>query len=352
MKNRILVVDDDRLNVRILEEILGVDYDVSQASSGEDAIRKAGETRPDLVLLDIMMPGMDGYVVCRRLKSDPSLSFTKIILVSAKSMLSERLKGYESGADDYIIKPFEPEELLAKVRVFLRLKSVEEVDKIKDDLLNVFSHETRTPLNAIIGFAEMLEQSPSLTVSDKEAVSHIISCGRSLLDLVDKTIMLTNFKRGDVSISRSPLDLPSLLSGVVDRYADRFIEKNVKLEESFAQGLPFSGDAGLISLAVAYLVDNSLKFTPKGGSVKVRLAAVDGCIELSVIDSGTGIPESKLDTVFNEFHVQDVDHYTRGPGLSLAIVKNIAELHGGTASAFNNTQSPGCTFIIRLPASD
>ncbi|MGH9361080.1 MAG: response regulator, partial [Thermoanaerobaculia bacterium] len=128
---RILVVDDDPINVCILEEILAEQYELATAGNGEEALEKAPAFKPDLVLLDIMMPGIDGYEVCRRLKSNPRLRDAKVILVSAKAMLSERLEGYESGADDYLTKPFDDAELMAKVRVFLRLKSIEEIDRFK-----------------------------------------------------------------------------------------------------------------------------------------------------------------------------------------------------------------------------
>ncbi|WP_089718051.1 ATP-binding response regulator [Candidatus Entotheonella palauensis] len=146
----ILLVDDNPANLFVLEEILGDLYQTVTATSGEEALEQASEYLPDLVLLDIMMPGIDGYETCKQLRNVPNLQHTKIVMVSAKAMVSERLEGYNAGADDYITKPFEEEELLAKVRVYLRLKSIEEVDQLKTDLLTLLCDATMTPLHGLL----------------------------------------------------------------------------------------------------------------------------------------------------------------------------------------------------------
>jgi DNA-binding response OmpR family regulator len=125
----ILIVDDHPSNVALLEEILGDDYQLKTATCGEEALAVAPDCQPDLILLDIMMPGLDGYETCRRLRAHPLLRQPKILMVSAKALVSERLHGYEAGADDYITKPFDAGELLAKVRVYLRLKTAEDAEQ-------------------------------------------------------------------------------------------------------------------------------------------------------------------------------------------------------------------------------
>ncbi len=122
-KNRILIVDDDPTNIKIVREILGEAYRLAIASTGEEVLEIVGDFRPDLILLDVMMPGIEGYEVCRRIRANPTLCRHKIIMVSALAMVSQWLEGYQAGADDYLTKPFDEEELLAKVRVFLRLES-------------------------------------------------------------------------------------------------------------------------------------------------------------------------------------------------------------------------------------
>ena len=148
-KNKILVVDDNLTNNEIIQEILSEDYDLRITTTGEEALKIATDFRPDLVLLDIMMPGMNGYEVCRRLRASSNLMHTKIILVSAKKMTSERIEGYKAGADDYIIKPFDEDEFRAKVNVYLRLKSIEEIDLLRRNFTTTVAHEMRNPMHVV-----------------------------------------------------------------------------------------------------------------------------------------------------------------------------------------------------------
>lgn len=154
-RGKILGVDDHPTNLAILEELFE-GYELKLAESGAQAMQ-AGETfSPDIVLLDIMMPGLDGYEVCRQMRRHPKLAKAKIIMVSAKAMVSERLAGYKSGADDYVTKPFNDEELLAKVRVFMRMKSAEESNREICELLEFITNEADQPLKNLAGQAEML----------------------------------------------------------------------------------------------------------------------------------------------------------------------------------------------------
>ncbi len=124
-KRKILAVDDNPTNLAVVEELLGSHYILMTASTGEEALKIAQEFQPDLIVLDIMMPGIDGYEVCRQIRMNPSLRYTKIIVVSVKATVPERLKGYQAGADDYLTKPYDEEELLAKIQAHLRLKAFE-----------------------------------------------------------------------------------------------------------------------------------------------------------------------------------------------------------------------------------
>ena len=133
-KEKVLAVDDSEFNLEIIKEALGDEYNLKTATIGEEALEIVLDYQPNIVLLDIMMPGTDGYEVCRQMRADPALRDIKIIMLSAKAMTSERLKGYDAGADDYIIKPFDADELLAKVRVYSRLSTLEEVECLNKKL--------------------------------------------------------------------------------------------------------------------------------------------------------------------------------------------------------------------------
>jgi signal transduction histidine kinase len=348
-RSRILVVDDDPMNVYILREVLGGTYDVHAAETGAQALEIADEVRADLILLDIMMPDFDGYELCRRFRANPNLAFTKIILVSAKSMLRDRLEGYRAGADDYIVKPFDPEELRAKVQVFLRLKSVEEVERVKDDIINVFSHETRTPLNTIIGFSRLLEESPSLSASEREAIQHIRDCGMNLMELVDKTILLATLRKGACHLALRPVSLAGLIRTAEVKLDAAIAAKHLVVKVDVPGNLVFMADESLLVTALVLVMDNAIKFSPEGGALGITADRDERSVRLHVRDGGRGLPSEKLASLFNAFVVEDVTHHGQGHGLGLAIVKHVLRLHGGDISARNNPDAQGCTFTLALP---
>ena len=353
-KKRILIVDDDRTNVLILEEILGREFEIKSVFDGESALETAGNFKPDVILLDIMMPNKDGYEVCAGFRQKPGLSFTKIILLSAKSMLDDRLKGYQAGADDFITKPFDPEELLAKVRVFIRLKSVQEIDRMKDDLINLFSHETRTPLNSIMGFAKILGASDKADEHEKECVKHIIDSGRTLLELVNKTILLCNLRNGTRMVVERRTDFETIIEKASVSVQDKIRGKNIILLKDLDNGaLPFKADEELIVAALTYVLENAVKYSPYLAPVEISVRKDENGITCAVRDNGKGLEKGseQSDMLFSGFYVGDLEHHGRGHGLSLLIVKHIMLLHGGTVSAVNNINEPGCTFTLFLPNS-
>ena len=205
-RKKILIVDDNEINVNILEEILEDDYDLSSAYSGEEALEVAEGLVPDLVLLDVMMPGMSGYQTCVALREMDSMRHVKIIMVSAKAMVEERMQGYEAGADDYVTKPFNHDELLAKVRVYLRLKSVEEVDQLKSNILLMLSRETRTPLNGILPNLEMLlDDRNSIDESERKRFLAIAYEGaRNLQRLLEQVVVLSKMRSGSAEMDFRP----------------------------------------------------------------------------------------------------------------------------------------------------
>ena len=146
LQEKILTVDDDPNNITIVEELLEDNYDLKTATSGEQALEIAKDFRPDIILLDIMMPGMNGYEVCRRLREHYTSEHTKIIMVSARAMVSERLEGYEVGADDYITKPFDGDEFLAKIRLYMDLKRVKQKDRMWHEVATKAINELRVPV--------------------------------------------------------------------------------------------------------------------------------------------------------------------------------------------------------------
>ena len=345
--NKVLIVDDDILNLEILEEILTEFCNVKTAQSGYEAFEVLPSFMPDLILLDIMMPGMDGYEVCKKIRSEEKYNYIKIILVSGKAMLEERLEGYNAGADDYITKPFIDEELEAKVKVFLKLKRSEEVDRIKGDLLRVFSHETRTPLNGILLSAELLMDDEALSSESKEYVNVINESGKRLLEFVQKTTFLCDLKSGiELNLTNESLEMHIKNSLIkVDRHLKK---KNITLSLNLESDILLNADWGMMVKVFVYILENAIKFSNNNSTVHFETTKEDNYCKILIKDNGKGIDPEWIDKIFNEFAIKDVMHHQKGLGLSLAISRNIVELHGGTIDV-KSTKGSGATFIITIP---
>ncbi|MCP4132718.1 MAG: hybrid sensor histidine kinase/response regulator [bacterium] len=346
-KYRVLIVDDDRVNLKIIKEILEGSYILAFAETGEKALDVLPVFKPDLILLDIMMPGIDGYEVTRRIKADEQYRFIKIILVSGKAMVNERLEGYNSGADDYLTKPFVDDELEAKVKVFLRLKNAEEIDQVKSDLLNLISHETRTPLNAIIGISELLENDKSINEDIKKKLEIVSKSGYRLLDFLNKVETLISIKKG-IDLNKTYENINFYLKAAVTALEKEARNKEIKFEFTVDDNLSWSLDWDTFCSVLEYILDNAVKFSPVGGAVKIKAENKNDVFILEISDQGEGIKEEWLDKVFDEFSISDINHHHKGQGLSLAIARYIVELHGGTIKA-SSTPGKGAVFSMRIP---
>ncbi len=344
---RVLCVDDEKMTTRMLLRIFKNKYTIAVANSGKEALDIVPTFRPDMVLLDILMPIMNGYEVCRKIRADKRFSMTKIILISGKSRIEERLEGYEAGADDFVIKPFVKEELEAKVKVFLQLKRAEEVDKIKGDLLTLFSHETKTPLSGIIGLSELIRDDKSLGDSTREYAKLIHECGDQLLDFVSKTSLLCELKTGLVMHYDSG-SLVRYLNAVVEMAQEKALKRKITVELDIEKDIHLNADWKSLKKVFNYLLDNAIKFSPEGDCVVIRANSDDGNCLIQFIDKGKGIDPEWIDSIFDEFAIQDIDHHKKGQGLSLAISKHIIGAHKGSIQA-ESTTGNGATLTISLP---
>lgn len=347
LSQKILIVDDARINVLILKKLLQDKYIIETAESGEKALHIIPEFRPDLILLDIMMPGIDGYEVCRRVRKEPQYRFTKIILVSAKSLVDDRLQGYEAGADDYITKPFDKKELEAKVQVFSQLKHEEELNQLKGDLLLLFSHETKTPLSVIIGLSEILQKSYDLDDDLKGHLETISTKAYQLLEFINKTSLICSLKSG-VEPSKSFGSVTTHLKGATMVLKDTASQKKVAFELDIINDIELYADWAIFDKALGFVLENAVKFSPEGATVTVETGLSNGRCVIRIIDQGEGIKKDWIDNIFDEFAVQNIMHHQKGQGLSLAISRYIMELHNGTIGV-ESTLGNGATFILSLP---
>ena len=363
-RDRILIVDDMPANIRILGQLLRDHYDVRVATGGEKALAIAGsDPLPDLVLLDIMMPGMDGYEVCQRFKKNPRLKNIPVIFITAKGEVEDETKGFEIGAIDYIIKPFSPSIVMARVKTHLALKrqrdklakmarDLTELNHMKDNLLAVCSHDLRSPLNGILGFADLLLEKTYLEPEDREGLNHIKASGNVLLGLVNDILDLSKARAEQVDLKKEPLSLSEVVRTSIRSLEHLAIHKKQTLDlEDQSEDGAVLGNASALGRVFNNLLSNAIKFTPEGGTVRVALEpSQKGGIRAKITDTGIGIPQDRMPYLFDQFTrtSQRGTGGEPGTGLGMSIVKEILEKHE-TPIEVESEPGKGTRFILNFP---
>jgi len=341
---RILVVDDDERNIRILYEILGDDFILDSAISGEAALELLPVFNPDIILLDIMMPGIDGYEVCRQVRQMDLFKNVKIILVSGKSLTEERLEGYEVGADDFIGKPFDMDEIVAKVNVFARLKSMEEINKLKTDFLSLISHETNTPLNHILGLSNLL-LADNLDNDVKDSVEGIVASAGSLHEKITNILFLTKLKQQGIS-NTMEMKVSELI-----RSSNEANGNGQAVHYEIPSELLVTGDYTLLSRMFTELFNHAYRVSNDDISCTARQEEAGRSgneLVINIIDSGETLSPQDLKHFFDPFYTGNLLNHTEGLGITLAICQQIASMHQGIIDVENNEKTGACV-SVRLP---
>ena len=385
----ILVVDDALESLQLLSTLLDAEgYLVLPADGGELALAALRVRRPDLILLDIRMPGMDGFEVLRQIKADSGLADIPVIFLSAVTDAEQRVEGLKRGAVDFVAKPFQREELLARVQTQVELQrarsslrqqadalresnhrlqaeiavrqgveadlraaktSAETANIAKSAFLANMSHEIRTPLNAITGMVNIIKRSGA-TAEQIDRLDKIDAAGHHLLEVINAILDLSKIEAGKFSLEQADVSVASLAANVVSILHDRAAAKSLKLQLE-TESLPHHllGDQTRLQQALLNYVNNAIKFTEAGG-VTVRIKCTEETVDsvmlrFEVQDTGIGIAAEVIPRLFSAFEQAD-NSTTRqygGTGLGLAVTKRLAQLMGGDAGASSSPES-GSTF--------
>lgn len=392
-RQRILIVDDTPENIHILMEFLRHDYAIIVATNGERALRVARtEPMPDIILLDISMPGMDGYEVCTQLKNSEKTCHIPIIFVTAKTNEEDERRGLELGAVDYILKPFSPVLVTTRIRnhlslrrhqehleelvehrtaeLQLALEAAEAASRAKSTFLATMSHELRTPLNSIIGFTDLIhiKGCGDITPEQEEYLGYVLENARHLLSLINNILDFSKIEAGKMRLELGTTEIRPLISSTLLIVKERANRNSISIKVDVDELLPATMriDQQMVKQVLVNLLSNAIKFTPNGGAVTVeaRWVARDDLsipqtrehpaaeqLLISIHDTGIGIAAQDLQRIFEPF-VQGDNSATRkheGSGLGLALSKMMVELHGGAIWAEPPAEGRGALFRFTLP---
>jgi signal transduction histidine kinase len=363
------VNDDDATRYLSTRTLRMAGYHVLEAATGEEALKLAVQERPDVVVLDVKLPDISGYEVCKRLRAQPHTASIAVMHTSATFVTPDKkVRGLEGGADAYLTEPFEGEELIATVRSLLRMRRAEqdlrrraehltEADRRKDLFLAMLAHELRNPLAAITTAVSILERRATVEAKDARMVSIIQRQTNHLARLVDDLLDVSRLTRGKVELRQARVDLRGVLEQVLTVFRPQAESKQLELESSLpAVPLWMEADTTRLVQVFTNLLDNALKYTNEGGSISVkaeRLVSEDGSAStrVRVKDTGIGIRAEILPSVFELFSQADesLERTRGGLGIGLTLVHNLVEMHGGRVEAHSEGPGRGAEFVVWLP---
>jgi two-component system sensor histidine kinase/response regulator len=318
---------------------------VQEASDGHQALAalQVGNGLPDAVLLDVMMPGLDGFEVCRRIKLNPATAHLPVLMVTALADRASRLRGISEGATDFLTKPIDTVDTHLRVRNAVLAKrlydqlasknrQLEEAEQARDSLVHMIVHDLKSPLTSVLGYCKLLKARAKERMDEREIefLDNSLAGGRRTLEMVDSILSVSRLEAGQMPLTLAPIDVGALLREVEASARSMATGLTVCLEFSPPGQLSLKGDAVLLRRVLSNLVDNAMRFAdPKNGLVRVSVRRSDhGEVEFSVEDNGQGIPLETRSTIFDKF-AQANQTSRRNYGLGLAFCRLAVEHHGG-----------------------
>lgn len=372
----ILIVDDSPINLQLLKLVISsnTDYRTVTAEDGRAVFEitdRDDAPLPDLILLDIMMPEMDGFEVARRLKSDERTTGIPILFITALGDVESKVKAFQNGGVDYISKPFNKDELMARVDAQIRVKMLNDELKRKNEelrnlnaelgrlndqknqLIGMVAHDLRSPLTVIMGVGDLLglQAKESLTERQLKYLERMKTSSLYMLGLINNLLDVNMVESGDLRLDLEKVDLAVLIRQSVD--LNNFLAEGKDINISFNEETalsPLSLDRSKIEQVLNNVLSNAVKYSESGRRVSVTLTSTPSLAVVSVKDEGLGIPQEDLENIFKAFKKGSTKPTAgeKSLGLGLAIVKKIVEGHGGSIGVESQV-GVGTTFIISLP---
>lgn len=361
----ILIVDDTPANLEVLGLMLrDAGFKIRAAPNGARALSAMEHATPDLVLLDISMPDMDGYEVCRQMRATPRLADVPVIFLSARTNLEDKVKAFASGGVDYVTKPFQMEEVIARVRAHVSLRQTQRalsasydklrgLEHLRDNLVHMIVHDMRSPLAIIMGRIEviLLCEKVGLTPSVIRGLESTLVSAQNLVAMTNDLLDVSRMEEGKFPLNRAQCDLSALATETIEELRGMERGRPIMLEPGTVP--PVSCDPVIIRRVLVNLINNGIKHTAVGLPLHVRLSATVGRVRIEVRDHGPGVPVESRTKIFEKFGTlesrRDPKQKRHSAGLGLAFCRLALEAHGG-AIGVESAPEGGSIFWFDLPA--
>lgn len=369
-RGAVWILDDSPLEGAMSRRALVDFYDVTMWTDGSSMLERLAQgPGPDLLVLDWNMPGLSGLEVCRFIRASRDQASLPIVILTASSHRDELIEGLKSGANDFAPKTPDPTEIQTRVAALFRAKRLldrlrraeararearteaESANRAKDEFLALVSHELRTPLSAILGWSRMLRSGKLDPSGQNRALEAIQRNALVQVELIDDILDVARIVAGKLRLEMVPVELAAIIGEALDAAKPGAMAKAISMESTLDPAASsLVADPARLRQIVSNLLNNALKFTPRGGCVRVDLRERDGAIHLAVTDTGRGIARELLPHLFERLRqAEGSSARTGGLGLGLSLVRNLVELHGGTITAASDGLGQGATFSVILP---
>ena len=359
-KNTVLIVDDNPNNLKVVAGVLKEEgYDFRMAKSGAQALKVLEKIKPDLILLDIQMPEMDGFETCKRIKADESNEAIPVIYLTANTDTESINKAFKSGGVDFVTKPFNSEELLARIKTHIQLKVQSEQlvkqNVTKDRFISIISHDLKNPMATVLGFSELLKEDYESIEREKLKmyIDHIYNSTDFSLQILENLLEWSRIQGGVLEPVRENFNLSELLKKNIEGLEPQALAKSISIESNFDQNLIINADKKMILTVIRNLISNAIKFTHKEGIIsifaKVKDVDTKSYIEIAICDTGIGMSEEDVQRLFkiSSNFISRGTNNEKGTGLGLILCNEFILQNNGEIKV-ESELGVGSKFIFQL----